>query len=114
MMLALVNCFSAVAGLAQAQASTADLVGTVVDPNGAVVAGATVTARNPATGIYANRDGERFGRVSDHRSAAGRIRNDGEAATFKKAVISPVTLNGRTSALELASQTRSRRRIVDR
>ena len=35
----------------QTQATAADLSGTVTDPNGAVVSGATVTARNSATGI---------------------------------------------------------------
>lgn len=34
-----------------AQATTGTLKGTVVDPNGGIVAGATVTARNEATGI---------------------------------------------------------------
>ncbi|HEY0659693.1 MAG TPA: carboxypeptidase-like regulatory domain-containing protein, partial [Pyrinomonadaceae bacterium] len=34
-----------------AQSNASDLNGTVTDPNGAVVAGATVTARNPATGL---------------------------------------------------------------
>ena len=40
--------FSASA-LAQAQATAADLSGTVTDPSGAVVAGATVTAKNIGT-----------------------------------------------------------------
>ena len=39
----LISALSAVAALAQAQASASDLTGTVVDPNGAVVAGATVS-----------------------------------------------------------------------
>ena len=47
--LALVITLSAAAVLAQAQATAADLAGTVVDPNGAVVPGATVTARNLGT-----------------------------------------------------------------
>src|SRR5207244_11461762 len=41
----------AVAGFAQAQANAADLFGNISDPNGAVVTGATVTARSAATGI---------------------------------------------------------------
>src|SRR5918998_1178841 len=40
--------FGAGAVLAQADANSADLRGHVRDPNGAVVVGATVTARNPA------------------------------------------------------------------
>jgi Carboxypeptidase regulatory-like domain len=39
---------------AQVDYATATLKGTVVDPNGAVIAGATVTANNPSTGISKN------------------------------------------------------------
>ena len=47
--LMLVFFLASAAVMAQAQATTADLAGTVVDPNGAVVPGATVTAKNIAT-----------------------------------------------------------------
>ena len=43
--------FLAASAFSQAQANAADLIGTITDPNGAVVTGATVTARNPATGV---------------------------------------------------------------
>src|SRR5579864_1462896 len=42
---------AAVAAFAQVDYSTATLKGTVVDPQGAVVSGATVTVTNNATGI---------------------------------------------------------------
>ncbi len=42
---------AAPAAMAQAQSNAADLQGYVRDPQGAVVAGATVTARNKATGL---------------------------------------------------------------
>jgi len=45
--LAVVSCYGAAIG--QAQSNAADLQGSVRDPKGAVVAGATVTARNTAT-----------------------------------------------------------------
>ena len=41
----------AASAMGQSQATAADLTGTVTDPSGAVVPGATVTARNAATGI---------------------------------------------------------------
>jgi hypothetical protein len=44
---AVVSCYGA--AMSQAQSNAADLQGTVRDPQGAVVAGATVTARNTAT-----------------------------------------------------------------
>ena len=55
----LLSAFIAIAiaatfALGQAQVSTADLSGTVVDPNEAVVPGAMVTARNTATGVTRN------------------------------------------------------------
>jgi hypothetical protein len=45
--LAVVSCYSA--AMSQAQSNAADLQGSVRDPKGAVVTGATVTARNTAT-----------------------------------------------------------------
>src|SRR3954462_8889928 len=51
-LLTLLTCIlMAVSAIAQSQATAADLTGTVTDPSGAVVPGATVTAHNAATGI---------------------------------------------------------------
>jgi hypothetical protein len=44
-------CLAAVCALAQSQATTGDIEGRVLDPNGAVVPGANVTAKNKATGF---------------------------------------------------------------
>jgi hypothetical protein len=77
---------------AQTQSSAADLSGTVVDQNGAAVPGASVTAKDSATGITrtvtANESGEYLFiglPPSDYEITA-------EAASFKKTVISPVKL----------------------
>ena len=51
LMSAIFVLFSFSAALAQTQVSAADLNGTVVDPNGGGVGGATVTAKDSATGI---------------------------------------------------------------
>jgi hypothetical protein len=48
---AVTSCFLAIGTLAFAQSATTSLRGTVADPKGAVVAGATVTLSNPATGF---------------------------------------------------------------
>ncbi|HLJ88079.1 MAG TPA: TonB-dependent receptor [Candidatus Angelobacter sp.] len=48
---ALVVLMGSLAAYAQVDYSTATLKGTVFDPNGAVISGATVTATNPSTGI---------------------------------------------------------------
>lgn len=92
MMLALVTFFSAVACLAQAQASTADLIGTVVDPTGAVVAGATVTAKSPATGISRTVTASDSGEYQIIGLQPGEYEVTAQAATFKTVVISPVRL----------------------
>lgn len=44
-------CIAAAAGIAVAQISTATLVGTVTDPSGGVVSGATIEVTNKGTGI---------------------------------------------------------------
>src|SRR5689334_17229371 len=92
LMLAIVMIFSTCAIFAQAQVSTADLNGTVVDPNGAVVAGATVTARNPATGFTRTVTANDSGEFSFIQLQPGDYEITVEAATFKKTVISPVKL----------------------
>jgi len=89
---------SAGSALAQAQASTADLSGTVVDPNGAVVAGATVTARNSATGIERTVTTTSDGTYQIIGLPPGEYQITAEAATFKKVVISPVRLTVGQSA----------------
>src|SRR5256885_4014273 len=51
--LLLVSCVAAisVSALAQSQANSGNIEGRVIDPNGAAVAGATVTATNQQTGL---------------------------------------------------------------
>src|SRR5215831_8363311 len=48
--------FSAVAALAQSQATTGNIEGRVTDPNGAAVPAITVTATNQETGLAKNAD----------------------------------------------------------
>lgn len=78
--------------VAQSQATAADLAGTVVDPTGAVVAGAAVTARNLDTGrsrtVVAGPDGE----YVFIALPPGQYEISSQASTFKKVVISPVKL----------------------
>jgi hypothetical protein len=89
---ALVIALCAAAVLAQAQSNAADLIGTVSDPSGAVVAGATVTARNPATGLSRNVTTGSDGSYQFIALPPGDYEITVEAATFKKTVISPVRL----------------------
>ena len=95
---AMITFLSAVAVLAQTQANAADLTGTVTDPNGAVVAGATVTARNPATGLSRDATTNDEGFFQLIALPPGDYEVTVQAATFKKTVISPVKLTVGQSA----------------
>lgn len=76
----------------QAATSTSDLSGTVVDPNDAVVAGATVTARNLATGFSRSVTTGTDGVYTFIGLPPGDYEITSEAPTFKKVAISPVRL----------------------
>ena len=78
--------------LSQAQASAADLTGTVVDPNGAVVAGATIKARNLGTAIERTTTSGSDGTYKLIGLPPGEYEVTAEAATFKKVSITPVRL----------------------
>src|SRR5687767_6167060 len=88
--LALFVAIGATAAFSQAQASAADLTGTVVDPNGAVVAGATVTARNLGTNIERSSTSGDDGTYRLIGLPPGEYEVTATAATFKKVSINPV------------------------
>ncbi|MGI9036532.1 MAG: TonB-dependent receptor domain-containing protein [Pyrinomonadaceae bacterium] len=77
---------------AQSQVSLADLGGTILDPSGAVVAGATVTAKNSATGIARAVTANENGEYQILGLPPGDYEITAEAKTFKKTVVSPVRL----------------------
>ncbi|MBS1793134.1 MAG: TonB-dependent receptor [Acidobacteria bacterium] len=102
LMAAIVMIFSAAALFAQAQVSTADLNGTVVDPNGAIVAGASVTAKSNSTGISRTVTTNASGEYAIIGLPPGDYEVTVEAVNFKKSVISPVKLTvGQSAALEV-------------
>ena len=76
----------------QAQSNAADIQGTVKDSTGAVVANATVTARNPSTNFSrtATTNDEGFYRIIN--VPPGDYEITVEAANFKKAVLPKVTV----------------------
>lgn len=83
---------SASVALGQAQSNAADLQGFIRDPTGAVVVGASVTARNPATNTSrsATTNGEGFYQIVN--LPPGDYEVTVEAASFKKAVLPAVKL----------------------
>jgi len=82
----------AASAMAQAQATAADLTGTVVDQTGAVVAGATVHAKGIATGISRSATTDAQGTYQLIGLPPGEYEISTDAASFKKSVISGVKL----------------------
>ncbi len=76
----------------QSQANAADLQGVVRDGTGAVVVGASVTARHPATNISRSTTTNDDGLYQIVNLTPGDYEVTIEAPNFKKAVLSPVTL----------------------
>ncbi len=102
LMLMMITLVSVAGILAQSQATAADLTGTVTDPNGAVVPGATITAKNSGTGISRSATSSESGEYQFIALPPGNYTVTAEAKTFKKVVISPVTLTiGQSSSLTI-------------
>jgi hypothetical protein len=81
-----------VAGLAQSQSNAADLQGSVRDPSGAAVAGATVTARNLATNLTRTATTDADGMYQILSLPPGNYEVTAEAAGFSKGRIASATL----------------------
>src|SRR4029079_16770043 len=84
--------------------------GTVVDPNSAVIKGATVTAKNIGTGAMRTTTTDDSGRYKFIGLQPGAYEISAEAATFKTVLISPVRLTVGQSAdltvtLEIGAST---------
>ncbi len=92
----------AIAGMAQSQSAAADLTGTVTDPTGAVVAGATVTAKGVGTGINRTVTTDSEGNYRIIGLPPGDYEITAEAASFKKSVLSGIKLTvGQTADLTI-------------
>ena len=87
-------CFLAlvVAANAQAQSNAADLGGFIRDPQGAVIAGATVTARNPAINLVRSTTSNSEGYYQLLNLPPGEYEVTVEAPNFKRAVLPNVRL----------------------
>ena len=102
LLLAIVLFIGVSATIAQTQSSAADLTGTVTDPNGASVVGASVTAKSSATGITRTVTSDDNGGYQIIGLPPGEYEVTAEAATFKKVVISPVVLTvGQSASLTI-------------
>jgi len=100
LVLVLLSCSTLLNGQ---QAGTATLKGTVLDPNGAVIPGATVTAAQKATGIKREAVTSNEGFFVIPNLTAGEYEVRVKAPGFTTRVIAGVTLQvGKTSALHLS------------
>ena len=87
----------------QAQSNASDLQGVVRDQSGAVVSGATVTARNPATNSSKETTTNQDGAYLIVNLVPGDYEVTVEAPNFKKAVLPGVTLTvGQRADLDVA------------
>lgn len=99
-LLALFIVCAAVSAKAQTQANAGDLTGVVTDPNGAVVAGAAVTARNAAINLSRSATTDESGTYKIISLTPGEYEVTIEAANFKKSVYPTVRVNiGETATL---------------
>src|SRR5438105_2227614 len=90
------------AALGQAQANAADLGGYVRDPQGRVVSGATVTARNPAKSIERTTTTNDDGYYQITNLPPGDYEVAVEAPNFKRAIIPTVTVTvGQRATLDV-------------
>ncbi len=88
--LAVVSCYSV--AMSQAQSNAADLQGVVRDPKGAVVAGAAVTARNPATNSTRDATTNDDGFYKITNLSPGEYEVTVKAQNYKTAVLPSVKL----------------------
>ncbi|MFN0277050.1 MAG: TonB-dependent receptor domain-containing protein [Pyrinomonadaceae bacterium] len=106
--------FFAVAASAQSQAAAADLAGTVTDPTGAVISGATVQASGIGTGINRTVTTNSDGNFQLIGLPPGQYEITAEAANFKKLVISPVRLTvGQSAELTIKLEVGSASAVVN-
>ena len=105
---------SGIAVLAQSQATTGTIQGTIVDPNGAVVSGASVNIKNVQTGsertVVTNSDGF----FTAPLLPLGRYRVTTDASGFSKSILENVDVNvGQTLALKIDMKVGSATETVD-
>jgi len=80
-------------GILNAQKTTSDIVGTVVDSSDQAIAGATVTAKNNGTGATKSTTTDSTGGFRIPNLQPGRYEITAEAPNFSKSVVKDIELN---------------------
>jgi Carboxypeptidase regulatory-like domain/TonB dependent receptor len=100
--------FGTLSALAQSPSTGAQLSGTILDPNGAVVPGATVTLRSETTGIEQSTTSDAYGQYNFLLVPAGRYTLSVEASGFSKLTDTGVILTvGQVAILPITLQLAS-------
>ena len=104
----LVSMFGALCALAQSPSTGAQLSGTILDPNGAVVPGARVTLRSETTGFEQSTTGDAAGQYAFLLVPAGQYTLTVDAVGFSKLTDTGVILTvGQLAKLPLTLQLAS-------
>src|SRR5436309_2416794 len=104
-MMMLLSIFAAMPAFPQSPSTGAQLSGTILDPNGAVVPGAIVTLRSDTTGVEQSTTADASGQYAFLLVPAGQYTLTVEAAGFSKLTDTGVTLTvGQLAKLPLTLQ----------
>jgi hypothetical protein len=87
-----ISCLSVLVALCSAQVGTASLQGTITDPSGAVVAGATVTVKNVQTGVERVLKTDTQGRYTAPELQIGEYQVRAQMTGFQTAMRSGIAL----------------------
>jgi hypothetical protein len=97
-----VGLFLSISIFAQSQSTTGLIQGTVTDPNGAVIAGATITVRNVETGFERKITSNSDGFFTAPLLPLGKYRVTTEAGGFANSVLENIQVTvGQTRALRI-------------
>jgi len=79
----LLACFAIAKSLAFGQGGSGTITGTLTDPAGAVIPGATVEATNTQTGVILHRGNQHRGRLHDLKSAGWCVLGHGDGSRLQ-------------------------------
>ncbi|MDM7924003.1 MAG: carboxypeptidase regulatory-like domain-containing protein [Pyrinomonadaceae bacterium] len=103
-----------ISAIAQSQATTGTVQGTIVDPNGAVVSGATITVKNNATGFERTVTTNSDGFFTAPLLPLGRYKITTTASGFSSSVLDNVEVNiGQTLNLSISMKVGEASEVVD-
>ena len=98
---------------AQTTVGTGSIVGTVIDPTGALISGAEITITNVATGQAIKLTTNSFGSFSSGALIPGNYKTQVSAKGFSSAVATSTVLVGNTASANVKLQVGSEKEIIE-